>query len=88
MNQEIKFKNRMITDSTNQKLLQSFRDGPDFDVELVLANSRIVSAHRVVLSMYSKYFRSVLGQSAPDTKFIGNMVYIKKCNNFVELDCN
>lgn len=71
METKIKFKNRNPNDLINQKLAESFRDGPDFDIDLVLANNRIVSAHRVVLSMYSKFFRSVLSQSEPDTKFIG-----------------
>lgn len=71
MSQSIRFKNRKLSDLINQKLLQLARRCSKFDVDLVAANGGIVRAHRIVLSMYSKFLRRLLAHSAPENKIIG-----------------
>lgn len=44
-----------------------------FNVKIQLANGASLEAHAIVLAMYSKYFRLLLGASAPDAKFIGKL---------------
>lgn len=73
MNNVIIFeRKRAPLDVLNKKIYEMFYESPEFDVELVAANSKTVRAHRIVLSMYSKYFRKLLAFSAPDVKLIGN----------------
>lgn len=68
----IKFKNRNANDFVNQQIVETFRTGEAPDVDLLVANRGIVSAHRVILCMYSKYLRRALSHSNPEHKFIGN----------------
>lgn len=83
----IAFKDRGSTDFLNKKILEMLRESPEYDVELVAANSKIVRAHRVVLSMYSQYFRKCLAQSAPDTKLIGNFTWNPNRNKVFWWNC-
>ncbi|XP_055317735.1 modifier of mdg4-like [Sitodiplosis mosellana] len=66
----IKFKDRKADDFVNKQIIEVFRNCEDPDVDLMVANGQIVSSHRVVLSMYSKYFRRALSQSNAEYKFI------------------
>lgn len=68
----ITFKNRVASDFANKQIVDVFRTCENPDVDLVMANGRIVSAHRVILSMYSKYMRRALRPSNPEPKFMGN----------------
>lgn len=72
MNNTIKIKDRNRKDDLNQKIVQVYRKSEDFDVDLIVAKGEIVSAHRVILSMYSTYLRRILSQSNPESKFNGN----------------
>lgn len=68
----IKFKKRNPNDFLNRQIVDAFRTGEAPDVDLLVANRGIVSAHRVILSMYSMYLRRALCHSNPEHKFIGN----------------
>lgn len=68
----IKFKNRNQNDFVNKQIVETFRNGEAPDVDLLVANHGIFSAHRVILCMYSKYLRRALSHSNPDHIFVGN----------------
>lgn len=71
-----KIVNRDPTDYVNQQIIQVFREMEDFDVDLIVSKKEIVSAHRVILSMYSPRMRSLLSRSDPEPKFAGNFSMI------------
>ncbi|XP_031641200.1 modifier of mdg4-like isoform X2 [Contarinia nasturtii] len=66
----LKFKDRSRTDYINRKIIEVFRQCEGPDVDLIVANKKVVSAHRVILTMYSNYFRRLLAHSGPERKFI------------------
>lgn len=67
----IAFKNRNFSDLLNTKLVHVARGSSKYDVDLVSTNGKVVQAHRLILSMYSKYLRRLLSNSSPDVKIIG-----------------
>lgn len=71
MSAVIKFNNRRLSDTFNMKLVQFARENFDYDVDLVSSNVKVVPAHRVILSIYSKYLRRLLSNSSPEKKLIG-----------------
>lgn len=71
MSNSIAFNNRNKSDFLNKKIREMLRESPQYDVDLLAANGKIVPAHRIVLSMYSKYLQKVLAHSTPDAKLIG-----------------
>lgn len=71
MSNSIAFNNRNKSDFLNKKIREMLRESPQYDVDLLAANGKIVPAHRFVLSMYSKYLQKVLAHSTPDAKLIG-----------------
>lgn len=67
----IAFKNRKVSDLINRKLVEVARENSKFDVDLVVADGKIVRAHRVILSLYSKVLRRLHVHTAPEKKIIG-----------------
>lgn len=68
----IKSKNRNPSDYTNKQIIEVFRNCEKPDVDLIVSNGKIVSAHRVILAMYSKYMRKTLSHTDAEHRFIGN----------------
>lgn len=71
-----KIKGRSRSDYTNKQIVEVFRycEGPD--VDLHVSNKKVISAHRVILSMYSSYLRRILAQPCYENRFIGNDHYV------------
>lgn len=67
----IKCKNRNPNDYTNKQIIEVFRNCEPPDTDLIVSNGQIVSAHRVILAMYSKYMRNALSHTDAEHRFIG-----------------
>lgn len=73
MNNSFTIKNYEVRDKLNQKIVEMIRDEIELpDVNLVTANNGNISAHRLILSMYSKYVRRVLRPPDVCRKIHGN----------------
>lgn len=67
----IQFKKRSQSNNLSDRLIaDSYSNGGPFDVDLVTADTRIVEAHRYVLSLYSKY----LAKQMDDLGFNGKII--------------
>lgn len=74
----ITFKDRSAEDYINKQIIEVFRTCEGPDVDLIVTGGKVVSAHRVILSMYSKYLRRILSESNPEPKFVGNWSFVFK----------
>lgn len=83
----IAFRNRKLSDLFNRKLVRIAREGSKYDVDLVSTNGQVVQAHRLILSMYSKYLRRLLSNSSPDLKIIGKQE-IKMIKISIPINCD
>lgn len=67
----IKFKNRYAQDISNKYLAEIYTNGPKFEVDLVSADNKIVSAHKFVVSMFSKHLKDYLREFKSKGKICG-----------------
>lgn len=56
----IKFKNRVASNSCDKRIAEAYTKDAKYDVDLITASGKIVSAHRFVLTMFSKYLAKIL----------------------------
>lgn len=66
-----KFKNRNALDISNRYLAEIYTNGPKFEVDLVSADNKIVSAHKFVVSMFSTHLRDYLREFKSKGKICG-----------------
>lgn len=69
--QVIKFKNRMASNTSDKRIADAYTKGAKFDVDLITADEKIVSAHRFVLAMFSKHLAKILNDIGMDGKIVG-----------------
>lgn len=67
----IKFKHRVASNTSDKRIADAYVKGARFDVDLVTADEKIVSAHRFVLTMFSKYLAKQLTDAGIDGVIIG-----------------
>lgn len=67
----IKFKNRDIRDDSNRFLKDIYTNGPKFDLDLVSSDNKVISAHKCVVFMFSKYLRDYLSEFKSQGKTCG-----------------
>lgn len=71
----IKFKHRMASNTSDKRIADAYVKGARFDVDLVTADGKIVSAHRFVLAMFSKYLAKQLADAGIDGVIIGKLQF-------------
>ncbi|XP_031638357.1 integrator complex subunit 3 homolog [Contarinia nasturtii] len=59
-NYTIKYKSRSASNISEKRIAAAYSKGSQFDVDLVTSDEKIVSAHRFVLSLYSRYLAGLL----------------------------
>lgn len=74
--QVIKFKNRAASYLSDKRIADSYSKGANFDVDLITADDKIVSAHRFVLAMFSKYLAKILLDLPFDGKILGKSLLL------------
>lgn len=62
----IKFKNRNASNISDKRIAESYCKSAKYDVDLVTADGKHVSAHRFVLAMFSKYLAKQLADAGID----------------------
>lgn len=72
----IKFKNRTNSNTCDKRIAEAYKKGGKFDVDLITADDKKVSAHRFVLSMFSKYLAKLLCDLEFDGKILGKWLSI------------
>lgn len=86
----IKFKNRTNSNTLcvyiihcDKRIAEAYKKGGKFDVDLITADDKKVSAHRFVLSMFSKYLAKLLCDLEFDGKILGEWLSIIHGSNKV-----
>lgn len=77
MSQVIKFKNRTSSNTSDKRIADAYSKGGKFDVNLVTADEKVVSAHRFVLSMFSKYLAKKLSEMEFEGKVLSEFSFFK-----------
>ncbi|XP_055321109.1 uncharacterized protein LOC129577670 isoform X2 [Sitodiplosis mosellana] len=62
-NNMIKFVHRTASNTSDKRIADLFNKGPSFDVDLVTSDEKKVSAHRLVLALYSKHLAGQIHDS-------------------------
>lgn len=75
--QVIKFKNRTSSNTSDKRIADAYSKGGKFDVNLVTADEKVVSAHRFVLSMFSKYLAKKLSEMEFEGKVLSEFLFFK-----------
>lgn len=68
----VKFKIRNPNEASNKNLAEIYVNGPKFDIDLIAADQKIVSAHKFVVFMYSRYLKQYLCEFKPKGKPSGS----------------
>lgn len=71
----IKFKHRNATNTCDKRIADAYTKGSKFDVDLVTGDDKLVSAHRFVLAMFSKYLANKMGTAGTDGVIVGELFY-------------
>lgn len=71
----IKFKHRNATNTCDKRIADAYTKGSKFDVDLVTGDDKLVSAHRFVLAMFSKYLANNMGTAGTDGIIVGELFY-------------
>lgn len=70
----IKFKNRVASNSCDKLISEAYTKDAKYDVDLITASGKIVSAHRFVLTMFSKYLAKILCDIECNRKILGEFL--------------
>ncbi|XP_031639277.1 uncharacterized protein LOC116351327 [Contarinia nasturtii] len=64
----VKFRHRLPNDISNKYLAEIYVKGPQFDIDLIASDQKVVSAHKYVVSMFSIYLKDYLREFKPKGK--------------------
>lgn len=67
----IQIKGRNPHEASNKYLAEIYSNGPKFDIDLIAADQKIISAHKFVMSMFSEYLSDYLREFKPKGKACG-----------------
>lgn len=81
----VKFKHRDEINPIDKYIAEVHTKGPKFDTDVVLRDGTLVSAHRFVLTLYSKYFAKLMQDAEFDGKIVGKYLQIASCSFTIRL---